>query len=205
MKINIPLLDEVASAGTQVVAVTKYFNPQTTQNVLEKIKDHAAFLALGENRVNHILNKKIDRKYVHFIGNIQSRNIADISNHCAVVHSLDSLSHAQKFSHQELIPSFFIQVNISGEKQKGGVDTESLNTFFDQLPKTIQAKVIGLSGMGMGSFDLTQKQAEFRLLKKLRNKINPDWLISAGTSCDYQIALAEGIDIVRIGSALFEV
>ena len=57
--------------------------------------------------------------------------------------------------------------------------------------------------MGWGEFEYDEKVQEFQTLVALRDQFLPNGLTSAGTSRDYQIALAQGIDVVRVGSDLF--
>jgi len=212
MKIVPKILEKIESSHGQVVVVTKYFDATQTREVLNQLKKHPSFLALGENRIGEILKKDIPRKYIHFIGNIQSRNIPDILKHCSVVHSLCTEKHARKL--HESTPSnspskgekmgVFIQVNISREPQKSGVFPEDLEKFVEQLKPFKKLNILGISAMGAGGFSEESKRAEFRELLKLRDKYLPDGKISAGTSRDFEIALEEGIEIVRVGQAIFD-
>lgn len=201
MKINRKILDEIHAHKSSFIAVTKYFSPEETNTIFEQLKSHKNCVGLGENRIESIQNKKIPRNFCHFIGNIQSRKIPEISQHCSVVHSLDSIKHAEKFSQEKNPPKVFLQVNISNEPQKGGIEAKNLEAFVQKMPKNLI--VLGLSAIGENTDDPEKKSQEFLTLISLRDDLNPDWKISAGTSIDYQIALKHKTDILRIGRALF--
>jgi len=203
------VLDKISGTKSKLVLVTKYFDAAKTREILEEIKKEPCFLALGENRIDDIITKKLPREVVHFIGNIQSRRISEISEHCSVIHSLCDLKHAKLFAEQENKCQFFIQVNVSGETEKQGILPDDFAGFYESLPKELE--IIGISGMGRGrGFSLFKKIAEFETLVKLRKTHNPEWKVSAGTSVDYDIAVdmkagrGAFVDIVRVGTAMFD-
>ncbi len=203
MKIVPEIFEKIESAHSQVVVVTKYFDALQTKEVLPQLKKQLSFLALGENRIGDIGAKNIPKKYVHFIGNIQSRNVASIVKHCSVVHSLCNEKHAKKINKIGKM-DVFVQVNISRELQKSGILPEDLPAFLEILKAFKKITVLGISAMGAGGFSIESKRAEFIGLKRLRDKHIPEGKISAGTSRDFEIALEEGIDIVRVGQAIFD-
>jgi PLP dependent protein len=203
MKIVPEIFGKIESTGAQVVVVTKYFDAEQTKEVLKQLKKQSSFLALGENRIGDIGAKNIPRKYVHFIGNIQSRNVSSIMKHCCVVHSLCNEKHAKKLNKIGKV-DVFIQVNISRELQKSGIFPEDLPAFLEAMKAYEKITILGISAMGAGGFSEESKRAEFIGLKRLRDKHLPEGKISAGTSRDFEIALEEGIDIVRVGQAIFD-
>lgn len=203
MQIVPEVIKKVELAGAKLLAVTKYFSPKETEKLFLELSKYPTVIGLGENRINQINEKNIPRKELHFIGNIQSRDIPTIAEKCSVVHSLCSTKHAEIFSKQEQVPAFYIQINISREEQKGGVLPEELESFLQEI-SSLNLEIKGISAIGAGEFDEQQKQKEFRELVALRDKFLPGKSISAGTSRDYEIALEEGIDLVRVGQGLFE-
>ncbi|MDH3353542.1 MAG: hypothetical protein OEL87_03775, partial [Nanoarchaeota archaeon] len=146
-----------------------------------------------------LAKKGILRDRCHFIGNIQSRKIGEIGEFCSVIHSLDSLSHARKFMKAGDFTSFFIQINLDPTKSSG-VDPQLIPEFLKIIPED---RVLGISAIGKGDFTIPEKINEFKELKKIRDTYLPGKKISAGTSRDFEIALSEGIEIVRVGQALF--
>jgi uncharacterized pyridoxal phosphate-containing UPF0001 family protein len=213
MKINTNVLDHFAGKKSKLLVVTKYFAPAQTADIIEQLRDHSSVIGFGENRPNDLLDKKIDRSLCHFIGNIQSRQIAVIAAHCAVVHSLSSAKHAQKFLEQALVPDFFVQVNVSAETIKGGIDVMAVMDFLGSLPAGISVR--GISAIGAYTDNPVVKKQEFEILLALcrtletnRDKwvhlnLPPVLQISAGTSIDYLVALEYDIDLIRVGRGLF--
>ncbi len=202
MQIVPEILKKVELAGARLLAVTKYFSPEETRALFPILNYEPVVLALGENRIAQIQEKNIPREKLHFIGNIQSRDISEIAKRCSVVHSLCSVKHAELFSQQTDVPAVFIQINISREKQKSGIDPDHLETFLQKIQE-FHLEIQGISAIGAGEFRPDQKRKEFRELVSLRNTYLPGKSISAGTSRDFEIALEEGIEIVRVGQALF--
>ena len=209
MKINQNILSKVKKAQGIILPVTKYFDPETTQTIWNQLKDEECVLALGENRIHEIIDKNLPREVVHFIGNIQSRKIPDIVKHCSVIHSLCDLNHAMTINKeiQKQKPSekysVFLQVNISNEPQKSGIMIKDFPSFLKEIQKLEYLKILGISAIGSGEFDEEIKRKEFQKLNEIRDDFLPSGEISAGTSRDYEMALEEGIDIVRVGQALF--
>ncbi len=206
MKLNEEVFQNVKKAGKQILVVTKYWDHDQTQEILELVKERAVFLGLGENRIKALTEKKLPREMTHFIGRMQSRQLPEIVKHTSVLHSLEKASHAKKINQinldQELEISVFIQVNISGEVQKGGITPEEIPEFLEMMKKFKTIKVLGFSGMGSGEFGLEQKIDEFAQLVKYKDQFLPGKMTSAGTTRDYQIALDCGIDVVRMGTGI---
>ena len=202
MQIVPEILQKVELAGAHILAVTKYFSPRETQKIFSALKSCPVVLALGENRITQICEKNIPRNFMHFIGNIQSRDIPEIAKRCSVIHSLCSLKHAKLFSQQENVPAVLLQINISGEEQKSGILPEDFAQFLSDI-SLLNLDIKGISAMGSGIFTYEEKQKEFHTLVSLRDMYLPGKSISAGTSRDFEIALEEGIEIVRVGQSLF--
>jgi len=204
MKIVPEIFEKIELAHSSVVVITKYFDGPQTESVLMQLQTYPSFIAIGENRIGDIMAKNIPRERVHFIGNIQSRNIPDIAKHCVVIHSLCEVSHGEKLNAMEEPIQVFIQINISQEPQKSGVLPEDLPDFLKHMESFSNIEILGISAMGAGGFLEETKRAEFVELKRLRDTYLPAGKISAGTSRDFEIALKEGIEIVRVGRAIFD-
>ncbi len=168
----------------------------------------------------------------HFIGTLQSNKACDAVSHFDYIHSIDSMKLIDKIAEcQEKLaarekgssvhamrianatgpdfkkPKCFIQVNISGEESKHGFKPQ------DALPACSYAiskclDIVGFMGMGPETPNAEKSKEAFMLLDSIRNdaekKFNRKFLISAGMTSDYKIALGCGADIVRIGRAIFE-
>jgi uncharacterized pyridoxal phosphate-containing UPF0001 family protein len=216
MQLNPSVFEKVAKAGAQIVAVTKYFERNTTVQILQALESWNCVAGIGENRTQSLREKELPREKVHFIGRIQSKKIPQIIQYCSVIHSLDEWKHAQRLnekihkSREEgiLKPTekigVFLQINISQEPQKGGIESRYFPEFLQKVQILPNIEILGISGMGSGSFEAAGKRVEFQQLKKIRDTFLPHKKISAGTSRDYEIALEEGIEIVRVGQACFQ-
>lgn len=198
------VLDKVAKAGKEIIVVTKYLDALTAKAVWPQIRTLPAVIGVGENRTASLESKNFPREMVHFIGRLQSRQLPDIVRQCATIHSLASLKHARILNEKTTEPvKIYIQVNVAKDPSKEGIPPEDLSSFLKDLKPFSNLEIAGLSSMGWGEFELEEKQQEFQTLIALRDQYLPGGKTSAGTSRDYEIALEQGIDIVRVGSACF--
>lgn len=198
--LNTQVLQEIQKSWKKILIVTKYWDTIQTATILQEIKQNNTntIIGIGENRIESIIQKKLPREDVHFIGNIQSKKIPEIVKHCSVIHSLDSLKHAHIIEKQRQPTGVFIQIQLDAEKSIW-VTPHQLWWFVEACNKLHFVQIIGISGMGRWEFNEQQKRSEFQLLTSLRDSHLPDWHISAWTSRDYMLALEEWIDIVRVG------
>ena len=168
----------------------------------------AGLRSFGENRVQEFASKSEHLKdLVHaqfaLIGQLQSNKAEDAVDQFDVIHSLDrpsllaSLTAAVEKTGRS--PSVYVQVNIGGEEQKGGVAIAELPAFLDQ----VRASPFRLEGL-MAMPPLGQQAGPyFALLAELARRHGVDGL-SMGMSADYPTAVMLGATAVRIGSALFD-
>jgi hypothetical protein len=181
--------DEVGP-GVTVVAATKYV-----------ALDEMAALAgagvevVGENRAQDLEAKHAvygDAFRWHFIGHLQSRKAKIVNRICELVHSLDSESAAKRLE----IPAL-VEVNLSGEPTKSGIDPERLSELLGLYPD-----VRGLMTMPPLAGDAEASRPYFRRLRELAAEHGLREL-SMGTSQDYRVAAEEGATFVRVGSLLY--
>ena len=198
-------------SSVEVVAVSK-------RHSLDSIRQaHAAGLhCFGENRAIELRDKANvipgvcsgGEVYWHMIGHLQTNKVKDIASTVDVVHSLDRLSLAKEID-KRATPlnrkvDCFVQVNISNEDQKYGIDPQSLEVFLDGIAPFSRVNVIGLMGMAAFSEDADLIRNQFSTLRKLRDSVCPELLyLSMGMSNDFEIAIEEGATHVRIGTAIF--
>jgi uncharacterized pyridoxal phosphate-containing UPF0001 family protein len=181
--------DEVGSAVT-VVAATKY----VTVDELEALAE-AGVEVVGENRAQDLEAKHArygDRFRWHFIGHLQSRKATTVSEICELCHSLASESAAKRLT----IPAL-VEVNLSGETSKSGIEPEELPQFLE-----LYGDVRGLMTMPPASDDADASRPYFRRLRELAEQHGLREL-SMGTSQDYRVAAEEGATYVRVGSVLY--
>lgn len=194
---------QVQEKWRHLLAVTKYWRPKESNDILKLLReDYTDILyGIGENRIEVIKEKNLPREHVHFIGNVQSRKIPEISEYCSCIHSLSSMKHAQKFESLWREINAFIQIR-QDESKSIWISSSELEEFVSYSKDFKYLKIIWISSMWAWGASEGGKRKEFQTLIKLRDNYLPEWKISAGTSRDYEIALEEWIDIVRIGNAL---
>src|SRR3954469_9914897 len=173
-----------------VVAATKYVSVEDMAVLAE-----AGIEVVGENRAQDLEAKHAaygDAFRWHFIGHLQSRKAPVVSEICELCHSLSSESAAAKLS----IPAL-IEVNLSGEPTKSGVEPPELPALLELYPD-----VRGLMTMPPATADPEDSRPYFRLLRELAEFYGlPE--LSMGTSQDFLIAAEEGATFVRVGSVLW--
>lgn len=195
-------------ADITIIGVTKYVTVDRTKELLE-----TEVLDIGENRTEELVEKYDeigDQANWHFIGTLQSRKVRDIIGKVKMIHSLERESVARQINNrsEEVIPCF-IQVNVSGEESKHGLEPEEVEAFIDQLASYEKVKVVGLMTMAPHIDDETEIRKVFRQLASLRDNIKAKQLphapceyLSMGMSNDYEIAIEEGATHIRVGSIL---
>jgi hypothetical protein len=150
---------------------------------------------VGENRAQDLEAKHArygDAFRWHFIGHLQSRKARTVSGICELCHSLDSESAARKLT----IPAL-IEVNLSGEESKSGVEPAEIARMLELYPAAR-----GLMTMPPATGDPEESRPWFRRLRELAEAHGLHEL-SMGTSQDYRVAAEEGATYVRVGSVLW--
>jgi len=197
------VFEKVKRSKSKILIVTKYWNREKTLEIYKQALKEFPEITFGlwENRIETITEKWFPRNIMHFIGNIQSQKIAQIVKNCWVIHSLSSLKHATKIENLWLPVKAFIQIKLDVDKDIW-ISWENLWYFLEACKDFKHLKIIGISGMWAWDVSEWEKREEFKKLISLRDTYLPNWLISAGTSRDYEIALDEWIDIVRVGTKI---
>jgi uncharacterized pyridoxal phosphate-containing UPF0001 family protein len=178
---------EVGPAVT-VVAATKYVSVSELAVLAE-----AGVAIAGENRAQDLEAKHAvygDAFRWHFIGRLQSNKVKVVNRTCELVHSLDSISVAERLE----VPAL-IQVNLAGEESKAGVAPSEIESYLGY-------DVRGLSTMPPAAGDPEDSRDWFRRLRLLAGEHGLDAL-SMGTSQDFRVAVEEGATYIRVGSVLF--
>ena len=172
----------------------------------------------GENKVQEAVSKidEVNAQDIswHFIGHLQKNKIKYLDSRFELIHSIDSLSLAEKISTycegQNQRQAVLLQVNVSGEEAKFGMTPAELE---DQLSSFGQLK--GIQVQGLMTIPPQNPEAEnsrqyFSALRVLRDKfqaMNIEGVelkeLSMGMTNDYLIAVEEGATLVRVGTAIF--
>lgn len=191
-----------------IIGVTKYVTIDRTKELIA-----AGISNLGENRAEEFLHKYEDiqkQAIWHFIGTLQSRKVKDVIDYIDVIHSLERLSVAKQINNRtQSVVDCFVQVNVSGEEAKHGLQPEEVLPFIKELHSYEKINVIGLMTMAPDIKDKDEIRLVFRRLAQLRDRIKEEQLrhapcsyLSMGMSNDYDIAIEEGATHIRIGTEL---
>lgn len=147
----------------------------------------------------------------HFIGPIQSNKTRAIAEHFDWVHSVDRLKIAQRLSEQrppELRPlNLCVQLNISAEASKSGVDVAQLPELIGALMALPRLRLRGLMAIPAPSDNPVEQRRAFAAVRAEFVRLQERWpqldTLSMGMSADLEAAIAEGATIVRVGSDIF--
>ena len=168
----------------------------------------------GENRVQELTNKYSnlpkDIKW-NMIGNLQSNKVKYIAPFVDLIHSLDSLKLAREINKQaeknNRVIDSLVQIKISKEETKHGVSFENFDEFYKNVKSLKFINIAGLMGMASFTDDENLIKDEFKsissLYKKLKLVDKNFKYLSIGMSNDYNLAINEGGNMIRIGSKIF--
>ena len=193
----------------RIVAVTKTHGVEAVLAAAD-----AGLEDVGENRVQEALQKQ-DRApdapvNWHLIGTLQRNKARHAAGRFALIHSIDRGDLGAELD-RRVAPGqtqrVLVQVNCSGEPQKGGVEPESLLSLLDEMRALERIEVLGLMTMSALSANTDEQRQTFRQLRELRDVAErsghalPE--LSMGMSGDYQVAVEEGATMIRLGTVLF--
>ena len=195
--------------GAMLLAVSKTFPPETIQEAYD-----AGQRCFGENRVQELVEKapKLPQDIVwHVIGHLQQNKVRQALQHAAWIHSVDSSELFARINRiaEELrvSPTILLEVNISGEESKFGLKPDDVEKVIsDNLGGP--ARCAGLMTVAPAMASEAELHRIFAALRNLRDKLQSNLKtslpeLSMGMSDDFEIAIAEGATIVRVGSAIF--
>ncbi len=198
----------------QIVAISKTV---TSSKIAELHK--LGQIDFGENRARELKKKYFDLTLQHvskinwhLVGHLQSNKVEDIIACVHLIHSVDSLKLAEIIDKSagkiKKIIDVLIQVNTSDEPQKSGVTHEEAVILCNQISLLHNIRVKGLMTIAKLTEDRDNIRQSFRSLKNLFEEMKPgrkDFeYLSMGMTNDYDIAIEEGSNMIRIGSAIFE-
>ena len=188
----------------EVIAVSKTFSIEHITPLVEYGHKH-----FGENKVQEAEKKWTELKKLkkdlslHMIGRLQSNKAKKAVELFDFIHSLDSeklakeLSKRQKEINRNL--SYFIQVNLGSEEQKGGVEINDIKSFQNYCIKELNLSILGLMAIPPND---SQPEKYFRQISEINRQFNFQQL-SIGMSNDYLLAIRYGATFIRVGSAIF--
>lgn len=196
--------------SVQLLAVSKTVSADRVRQAFA-----AGQTAFGENYVQEWLEKQQTLADLaiewHFIGPLQSNKTRHVAELASWIHSVDRLKIAQRLSEQRpstLPPlNVCLQVNVSGEASKSGVDPEQALALAQAIAALPKLRLRGLMCIPEAAADEAALAAQFRCLQQLFVELQQHGLtldtLSMGMSADIELAVAQGATMVRVGSALF--
>ena len=202
-------------ADIRVVAVSKTKPAEVLSDAFA-----TGFHCFGENRVQEILEKQehplLRDKAIewHMIGHLQSNKVRQIVDRVSLIHSVDSLSLAEEIQKQAQkraisIP-VLIQVNIAAEESKQGFSVAEAEQAIERISQFPNVCIQGLMTIAPLRTNPAENRMIFRDLYNLHLDIDMKKMdnvnmstLSMGMSNDFEVAIEEGANLVRIGSLLF--
>ncbi len=213
------------SAEITAVIVTKNASIDDIKEVISL--GHTQF---GESRLQHLkqvaeevdeflenqqgnpdLPKNVDW---HMIGHLQRNKVKAVLNMLSIIHSLDTLRLAEEINAAagklKIVPDVLLQVNCSGEPQKYGVPVGAAVHLAEQIVTMPNLRLVGLMTMAPLTKNKDVVRSCFRRGREIFEELRAErqtgrhfTKLSMGMSSDYEIAIEEGANILRIGSAIF--
>jgi pyridoxal phosphate enzyme (YggS family) len=183
-----------------IVAVTKGFGAETCRAALA-----AGLRVLGENRVHEAVLKmdEVPDAEWHLIGHLQTNKVRQAAGRFALIHSVDSVRLATELARVEPQQVVLLEVNVAREPQKHGADPDRAQEAITAIAGLIELR--GLMAMGPSQGD---PAPAFRELRQMRDEAEQRLgkslpVLSMGMSGDFEVAVAEGSTMLRLGQALF--
>ncbi|MEG0823967.1 MAG: YggS family pyridoxal phosphate-dependent enzyme [Erysipelotrichaceae bacterium] len=193
---------------TVLVAVSKY---RTIEEIYEAAS--CGCKVFGENHVQEIVNKYDPNYKWHMIGHLQKNKVKALLPFVDMIESLDSLALAKEIEKEaskinKVIP-VLVQINISHEENKTGINLEDTLSFIDECILSFpHIKIKGLMCVASNTDNEKQVKVEFKAMQDMFYQCKSIYhedikYLSMGMSHDYKLALEYGANIVRIGTAIF--
>jgi len=198
----------------KLVAVTK---TRSIETIEEALRNDLEFI--GENKVQEASEKipylKEQFKEFHFIGHLQSNKINKLMKlKPDLIHSIEKYSTAEKLNnyliHQSITQKVLIEVNTSNEESKFGIAPNETISFIREVRQLENIRIKGLMTIGIFTSDEKLIRDCFMKLRKLFNEIKAAEIpnvemefLSMGMTNDFEIAIEEGANIIRLGTAIF--
>lgn len=195
------------SENITLIAVTKTVDASVIKEAIS-----AGVTDIGENYVQDALHKFTDIGHDvkwHMIGHLQTNKVKQVIPVFDLIQSVDSTSLANEIGKRSIAAGrttrVLVEINISGEESKNGVEPDKALELCGQIAGIHGLELSGMMGIAPFTDDVSAIRKSFALLRRLWEKLpeeNSRWL-SMGMTSDFEIAIEEGSNMVRIGTAIF--
>ncbi|MEG2101362.1 MAG: YggS family pyridoxal phosphate-dependent enzyme [Flavobacterium sp.] len=201
------------SSDVQLLLATKTVSAEKIRIAIE-----AGETLIGENKMQELRDKdsglenlNIER---HFIGHLQTNKVKDVLKYASCIQSLDRLSLAEELdkqlSKENKSVDVFIQINTSFEESKFGLAPTEVIPFIKEIKKYKTLNIKGLMTIGLLDVEKEKMRPSLQLLREIRDQIYNAQIdgithlkLSMGMSQDLELAIAEGSNMVRVGTSIF--
>ncbi len=202
-------------AGVELVAVSKFHPAEAIREAYE-----AGQRIFGESRVQELLTKipqlPEDIRW-HFIGHLQTNKVKQIVGKTSLIESVDSERLLRVIDSESekagVVTRVLLEVHVAQEETKSGFMPEELRRYFNErrFEQLKATHICGIMGMASNTDDMERVRKDFATISSLYREIADDSdlglrgfdHLSMGMSGDWRIAVEEGSNIVRIGTAIF--
>ncbi len=170
----------------------------------------------GENRAQELAGRlqRLGRGLEwHFIGHLQRNKVNMVVGNAALIHSVDSARLLEAVAHRaralELVQDILLQVNLTGEESKYGLSEDEVAGLLEMASRLPSVRVRGLMTMAALTDDPEGARPCFRRLRDLRDRLERKMeglelrILSMGMTQDFEVAVEEGANMLRVGTAIF--
>lgn len=172
----------------------------------------------GENRVQELVEKNAQGAYegcpLHFIGHLQKNKVKQVVGTVSLIHSVDSLELLELINRRAeslgIVQDVLLEINIGAEEAKSGFSPDELDGILDKIGDFSSIMVRGLMAIPPICQNQEENRPYFSKMKQLFVDIGAKKydnssmdLLSMGMSADYEVAISEGANIVRVGTGIF--
>ncbi|MCL2376644.1 MAG: YggS family pyridoxal phosphate-dependent enzyme [Defluviitaleaceae bacterium] len=196
-----------------LIAVTKTVDGQFLQDNMQTLLTHGV-TNLGENRAQELTEKRPllgDAVKWHMIGHLQRNKVRNVVGNVVLIHSVDSVKLAEEISRialrENVVADVLIEVNIADEGSKHGIAPEAAMALAREITSLPNIAIKGLMTIAPFVDDGEENRGHFRKMAELFSDLKIAGFdmefLSMGMTIDYEVAIEEGANMVRIGTAIF--
>lgn len=201
---------EIQDQKVTLIAVTKNHGVDLMREAIDLGVDE-----IGENRIQEASEKfsTLDRKVKwHLIGHLQTNKVKPAVKMFDLIHSVDSEHLAESLNRAakaiDKVQDILIQINLANEVSKTGVSVEEFDRLIERVNTLENLRLRGLMLIAPNYEDVEECRPLFRSMYEIFQRLKRDQAedikyLSMGMTHDYKIAIEEGANMIRVGTAIF--